>query len=124
MIPSVEQRPEQPDEGALEDERPADECVGRADEPHDLDLLAPRDDRQPDRVDDDEQDDEADEHQDRDAAGPEDARHRREPVDVLLDLDHALDHLAAFRRSSTTDANWRGSTSLTSRLAGSGFLST
>ena len=58
--PSVMSAPEQPDERALEHERPADERVRGADEPHDLDLLGPGDDGEPDRVDDDEQHDDPD----------------------------------------------------------------
>ena len=57
--PQRDQRAEQADQRALEHERPADERVGRADEPHDLDLLGPRDDGETDRVDDDEQHDRA-----------------------------------------------------------------
>ena len=55
--------PNKPDQRALEDERPADEGVRGADQAHDLDLVGPRDDREPDRVHDDEQDDQAPDHE-------------------------------------------------------------
>src|SRR5215211_4344796 len=43
-------RAEQTHDEALDHERPADEPVGRPDEPHHLDLAAPGVDREPDRV--------------------------------------------------------------------------
>ena len=42
--------PRKPDHQALDHERPADEPVGRAHEPHHLDLAPAGEDRQPDRV--------------------------------------------------------------------------
>src|SRR5688572_10967603 len=57
--------PDEPAQDALEDERPADERVRRADESHDFDLVRAAVDRDPDGVDDHEQHrqgDEADRH--------------------------------------------------------------
>ena len=90
-IPSVSDRPEQPDERTLEHERPADERVRRADQAHHLDLLGPGEDRQPDRVDDDEQRDDADDEQHDRARGAQDVGDRQDPVDEVLDVDHAAD---------------------------------
>ena len=53
-----EQAAEQPLEGALQQEGPADEPVGRADQPHDGDLAGPLQHREPDgHADDDDRDD-------------------------------------------------------------------
>ena len=73
--PPQQQQDERPDRSAepreqpLDHERPADEPVRRPHELHDLDLAAPREDREPDRVRDQqrrrhEQDDERDQHDD------------------------------------------------------------
>src|SRR5690348_4972223 len=72
--------PAEPAQQALDHEGPAHEPVRRADELHHLDLPAPREDREPDRVRDeqrrgDEQHDEGDQHHD-----PEVARDREHPV--------------------------------------------
>ena len=78
--PQRDERAEQADEGSLEDERPADEGVRRTDQPHDLDLLGPRQDGEPDRVDDDEQRDHPDHEQDDGAGRPQDVGHGQRPA--------------------------------------------
>ena len=82
---------EEPDERALEHERPADERVRRPDEAHDLDLLGARDHGEPDRVDDDEQGDDPDDDQQDGAGCPEDVRDREDALDEILDVDDVAD---------------------------------
>ncbi len=78
-------------EDALEHERPADVPVRGADELHHLDLAAPREDREPDRVRDQdrrgrEQDDDDDPEDDLDAAGD-----LQDPLRDLLAVAHLVD---------------------------------
>ena len=89
--PRVDDRSEEPDEGALEHERPADERVGRADQAHDLDLLGPGEDGQADRVDDDEQGDDPDDDEDDRAGRAQDLGDGQDPVDEVLDVDDVAD---------------------------------
>ena len=83
---SVISAPSRPDQRALEDERPANEGVGRADQAHDLDLLGAGHHGQPDRVHDDEQDRQADQGEQDQADGPEQVGHGQDPVHQVLDL--------------------------------------
>ena len=101
-------RPEEPDERALEDERPADEGIGRADQAHDLDLLGTGDDSEADRVDDDEQDDDSDDEQDGGASRAQDARHGQDPVDEILDVDHVAHDRLLFGLERVADGAQRG----------------
>ena len=96
------ERPEQADERALEHERPADERVRRADQAHDLDLLGPGDDGQPDRVDDDEQDDDPDDDQHDRAGGAQDVGDGQDAVDEVLDVDDVADDRVVARGASLT----------------------
>ena len=90
-MPSVTSAPRRPTKAPFEHEGPADERIRRADQPHDLDLLRPRDDGQPDRVDDDEQHDHRDDDEDDRPGCAEDIRDRRQLVDELLLLLDLLD---------------------------------
>ena len=89
---------EEPDERALEHERPADERVRRADEAHDLDLLRPGEDGQADGVDDDEQRDDPDDDEDDRPRGAQDAGHGQDPLDEVLDVDDVADARVAAQR--------------------------
>ena len=95
-----DQRAEQPDERALEHERPADERVRRADQPHDLDLLGPRHDGEPDRVDDDEQHDHPDDRDHHDPRGPHEARDGDHAVDEGLDVEDVADERVVVQGAS------------------------
>ena len=73
-MPTAIAAPNDADHHALDHEGPADEPVGRADQPHHLDLAAARVDREADRVRDQEQRGDAEQHgdhgeQDLDRAG-------------------------------------------------------
>ncbi len=105
--PERHDRPEEADERALEDERPADERVRRSDQAHDLDLVGAGEDREPDRVDDDEQGDDTDDQQDDGPGRAQDAGHGQDAIDQVFDVDHPLD-ARIVAESVGDDADLRG----------------
>ena len=107
--PIASSPPSAPSDDPLDDERPADEPVRRADELHDLDLAPAREQRQPDRVR-DEQDARDDEQHGQQAGRRASPRAWRRGssssrrCEVLTDVDRRGRSSCARRRASTAPA--------------------